>query len=223
MKLSPSSTAFRARAWWEKCRAYTTNSGIVCPQPHLLSSRHSLDSSSSQRSNLAPPPEPPKESRPNHHALSIYEDPGEMAIPFPKAGSLSSNPPQDSASNRHLSLGTNTTSPRKDKGKGKAKETADAGQLEDSSGEPSSSCPNILHQPASTEATSSERKKRVNVPPRRPKHSTKPLRGGESSTPQHQEPNQNNDSQGRSWGMMAYPVRVFGADNYVSLFSSTCF
>ena len=132
-----------------------------------------------------------------------------MVISPPKAGSLGSNPSQDSAFSRHLGLGTNT-SPRKDKDEGKATGTADAEQLEDSPWEPSSSCTSIVHQPASTMTTSSERKKRVSVPPC---HLTKPPHSGESSTPQYQEPNQNNDSQERFQGMMGHSVRVFGADN----------
>ncbi len=192
---------------------------------HLLSFRRSLDSSSSQQGNLAdavPPPEPssdqppelspepPQESRPSQHAVSVYEDSGKIVISPKKAGSPGSNPSHDSASRRHPTLvGTNTV-PHKDKGKGKGTETVDAGQLKGASGEISSPHTNILHQPAPTMATSWETRKRAR---RRGGQSTKHPHGGESSLPQNPEPNQNNDSQERFQGMMAHSVRVFSANN----------
>ena len=163
-------------------------------------------------------PELPQESQPSRHGrgLPVYEDPGATVTSPPKAGSFGGNLSQDSASSRNLSLGTNT-SPRKDKGKGKATETAAAEQLKGSSGEISNSPTNILHQPASSTAISSKKAKG----PRRPKHSTKPPRGGESSLPQNQEPNQNNDSQETLQGMMTHSVPVCGAHNLYLVFSST--
>ena len=156
---------------------------------------------------------PPQESRPNRHEFLVYEDRGETAISPKKLGSLSSNPSQDSASSGHLSLETNT-SPRKDKGKGKATEMVKAEQLSGSFEEISSPHTIISHQPASTTATSSKKAKGQR---RRRKEQIKSPHGGESSPPQHQE----NDSQERREGMMVHSTRVFGADNLCFAFSST--
>lgn len=209
--LSLSPAAFWAQSQCENCRYHKRNPGLVCLQLHLLSFRRSLDSTSRQQSKHAPPqpspgpltgpspkllrelspglspklsPEPPLESRPNH-APSVYEDPGKTVNSPPKAGSLGSNPSQDSASSHHLSLGTNT-SPHKDKGKGKVTETAGAEQLKDSSGEFPGSRTSTLLQAAST---SSEKKRKVKRRRNNPPH------GGEPSLPQNPQPNQNSDSQ----------------------------
>lgn len=186
---------------------------------HLLLFRSSLDSSSSQQSNLAdavPLPEPPQESRPGHRALSVYEDSGDMVISPQKAGSLGSNRSHDPTSIRHPGLATNT-SPRKNKGKGKATETADTEQLKGSPGEFPGSHTNMPPQAAS----SAEKRKKFKLPPRRTKQTIKPPRGGESNLPQTPEPNQNNDGQERFQGMIAHSLRVFSADDLCLVFSST--
>ena len=204
-----SSTAFWAQGQCENCRHRRKNPGIVCLQLQLLSFRRSLDSSSRQQSKHADavPPEPSPELLLELSPELSPEPPPVVCNDPPEAGSLGSNPSQESASSHHLSLGTNN-SPHKDKGNGNATETADAEPLKGSSGEFSGSHTSRLPHATSIMTASSERKKK-----RRPKGPTRLPHGGESSLPQNSEPNQNNDSQERLQGMMARLVRVFGADD----------
>jgi hypothetical protein len=135
--------------------------------------------------------------------LPVSNDPDKVVCSPGEVGSLGGNPSHDSASSRisHPSLGT-TTSSRKDKGKGRAVESAPVEQLKGSSGEFSSA------QLAFTTTAPSEKKKKAG---RRKK--TKVHLGAESGLPQNEEPSQTDDIQERHEGMMVHLVRVFGAEN----------